>query len=172
MVPSHRDRRLSGPWAGQSGAVPTHISLTTSIHPRSPLILFRLQPQSRASIIPALPSLTHLVFSLLHRRVNGGRATYTPQRNWALAGASARVSVAVMDPPAPRGQRPCDNCRRRKVRCLFSSDDTPNCILCVSRATHCTYVESAPRKKKRPFPGPDSATSPPAKLRAKSLGGR
>ncbi|KAF1995248.1 hypothetical protein P154DRAFT_548586 [Amniculicola lignicola CBS 123094] len=48
----------------------------------------------------------------------------------------------------PRDQRPCDNCRRRKIRCLFSSNEASNCVLCISRSTECTYVQEPPRKKR------------------------
>ncbi|KAF2668299.1 hypothetical protein BT63DRAFT_447128 [Microthyrium microscopicum] len=44
--------------------------------------------------------------------------------------------------------RPCDACRRRKIRCLFAANDSRQCVLCQSRATECTFVESAPRKKR------------------------
>jgi hypothetical protein len=44
--------------------------------------------------------------------------------------------------------RPCDACRRRKIRCLYASDDTNQCILCQSRATECTFVDGPPVKKR------------------------
>ncbi|KPI43801.1 Transcriptional activator protein DAL81 [Cyphellophora attinorum] len=47
-----------------------------------------------------------------------------------------------------RPQRPCDNCRRRRIRCLFGSEAAADCVLCVSRNTQCTYVQSAPSKKR------------------------
>ncbi|KAF2796684.1 transcriptional activator protein DAL81 [Melanomma pulvis-pyrius CBS 109.77] len=47
-----------------------------------------------------------------------------------------------------RDQRPCDNCRRRKIRCLFSSNEVVNCMLCISRSTECTYVQEPARKKR------------------------
>ncbi|EEY15293.1 transcriptional activator protein DAL81 [Verticillium alfalfae VaMs.102] len=53
-----------------------------------------------------------------------------------------------MDVSRSRDQRPCDNCRRRKIRCLFASSEAINCVLCESRSTVCTYVQSAPRKKR------------------------
>lgn len=53
-----------------------------------------------------------------------------------------------MASPRPKDLRPCDNCRRRKIRCLFASDDAINCVLCDSRSTQCTYVQEPPRKKR------------------------
>ncbi|KAH7367969.1 transcriptional activator protein DAL81 [Plectosphaerella cucumerina] len=53
-----------------------------------------------------------------------------------------------MASPRPKDLRPCDNCRRRKIRCLFASDDAVNCVLCDSRSTQCTYVQEPPRKKR------------------------
>jgi hypothetical protein len=47
-----------------------------------------------------------------------------------------------------RPQRPCDNCRRRRIRCLFGSEVADDCVLCVSRNTQCTYLQSAPSKKR------------------------
>ncbi|KAE9978131.1 hypothetical protein EG328_001668 [Venturia inaequalis] len=53
-----------------------------------------------------------------------------------------------MEDSKVKGRRPCDNCRRRKIRCLFPSEDAVNCVLCMSRATECTYVQGPPRKKR------------------------
>ncbi|CAG8957290.1 hypothetical protein HYFRA_00010713 [Hymenoscyphus fraxineus] len=47
-----------------------------------------------------------------------------------------------------KDQRPCDNCRRRKIRCLYASEDATNCVLCLSRSTECTFLQDAPRKKR------------------------
>ncbi|KIV97278.1 hypothetical protein PV10_01046 [Exophiala mesophila] len=54
-----------------------------------------------------------------------------------------------------RDQRPCDNCRRRKIRCLFPSDEATDCVLCISRSTSCTYIQTAPRKRRVISPGSD-----------------
>ncbi|CRK31685.1 hypothetical protein BN1708_005497 [Verticillium longisporum] len=76
-----------------------------------------------------------------------------------------------MDVSRSRDQRPCDNCRRRKIRCLFASSEAINCVLCESRSTVCTYVQSAPRKK-RPLssnddtpPGGQTGSRPKQRLR-------
>lgn len=61
-----------------------------------------------------------------------------------------------MNGPSTRDQRPCDNCRRRKTRCLFASEEANNCVLCMSRSTECTYIQDAPLKKR---PRVMSATS-------------
>ena len=50
--------------------------------------------------------------------------------------------------PRPKDLRPCDNCRHRKIRCLFASDAAINCVLCESRSTTCTYVQKPPLKKR------------------------
>ncbi|KAH8174378.1 fungal specific transcription factor domain-containing protein [Sarocladium implicatum] len=50
--------------------------------------------------------------------------------------------------PRPKDLRPCDNCRHRKIRCLFASDNAVNCVLCESRSTTCTYVQKPPVKKR------------------------
>jgi hypothetical protein len=47
-----------------------------------------------------------------------------------------------------RKARPCDGCRRRKIRCIYASDDANECILCRSRGTDCTFLEKPPRKKR------------------------
>ena len=47
-----------------------------------------------------------------------------------------------------RPDRPCDACRRRKIRCLYASEDVRQCVLCQSRATDCTFLQSPPRKKR------------------------
>jgi hypothetical protein len=47
-----------------------------------------------------------------------------------------------------RRHRPCDACRRRKIRCLYASDEANQCVLCQSRATDCTFLQSPPRKKR------------------------
>lgn len=47
-----------------------------------------------------------------------------------------------------RRDRPCDACRRRKIRCLYKSDQDSQCILCQSRSTDCTFLQDPPRKKR------------------------
>lgn len=77
--------------------------------------------------------------------------------------------------------RPCDNCRHRKIRCLFASDDAVNCVLCESRSAACTYVQKPPLKKRalskdhhdkavspdQRHPSSQSASQAPAKSRRK-----
>ncbi|KAK9458133.1 fungal-specific transcription factor domain-containing protein [Dipodascopsis uninucleata] len=48
-----------------------------------------------------------------------------------------------------RPDRPCDSCRRRKSRCVFSENDTV-CFLCRFHNYECIFSESpAPRKRQR-----------------------
>ena len=47
-----------------------------------------------------------------------------------------------------RRDRPCDACRRRKIRCLYASDEASQCVLCQSRGADCTFLQSPPRKKR------------------------
>lgn len=47
-----------------------------------------------------------------------------------------------------RRDRPCDACRRRKIRCLYTSDEAHQCVLCQSRATDCTFLQSPPKKRR------------------------
>lgn len=60
-----------------------------------------------------------------------------------------RFRRAAMNGTRTKDQRPCDNCRRRKIRCLFGSDEAVNCVLCISRSTECTYIRDAAPKKRR-----------------------
>lgn len=60
-----------------------------------------------------------------------------------------------MASPRTRDLRPCDNCRRRKIRCLFANKDAVDCVLCESRSTYCTYLEDPPRKKRALSHSPD-----------------
>ncbi|KFA50067.1 hypothetical protein S40293_08591 [Stachybotrys chartarum IBT 40293] len=63
-----------------------------------------------------------------------------------------------MTSPRLRDQRPCDACRTRKARCLFSSDDAFVCDWCNKRSIDCTYLLSSVPKK-RALPAPDDTTS-------------
>ncbi|KAK9367293.1 transcriptional activator protein DAL81 [Lipomyces kononenkoae] len=46
-------------------------------------------------------------------------------------------------------ERPCDACRKRKVRCLLT-EESATCVLCKSRSLECTFLQDPPRKRKRP----------------------
>ncbi|KIV80979.1 hypothetical protein PV11_08434 [Exophiala sideris] len=43
--------------------------------------------------------------------------------------------------------RPCDACRRRKIRCLVESGG--DCALCRSHGQSCTFIEGPPKKKRK-----------------------
>ncbi|RFU28178.1 hypothetical protein B7463_g8164, partial [Scytalidium lignicola] len=49
-------------------------------------------------------------------------------------------------------ERPCDACRRRKIRCIRVPADSELCALCQSRSESCTFVQDPPRKRKRQQP--------------------
>ncbi|KAK9242009.1 hypothetical protein V1506DRAFT_548872 [Lipomyces tetrasporus] len=36
-------------------------------------------------------------------------------------------------------ERPCDACRKRKIRCLLT-EETATCVLCKSRSLECTFL--------------------------------
>ncbi|GAM88031.1 hypothetical protein ANO11243_060600 [Dothideomycetidae sp. 11243] len=66
-------------------------------------------------------------------------------------GGTRSLQVAMMDgtlESSKRRSRPCDACRRRKIRCLYASDDSDQCVLCQSRSVDCTFVDSPPRKRR------------------------
>ncbi|KIW31295.1 uncharacterized protein PV07_02955 [Cladophialophora immunda] len=47
-----------------------------------------------------------------------------------------------------RPGRPCDACRKRKIRCLVS-DSARDCVLCRSHGQQCTFLEAPPKKKRK-----------------------
>lgn len=62
--------------------------------------------------------------------------------------------------PSSRPDRPCDACRKRKIRCLVF-DSGADCALCRSHGQECTFIEAAP-KKKRKLPDATSPNEAPA----------
>lgn len=72
-----------------------------------------------------------------------------------LEGAAPRSGAVVMasdqGPPArkyrSRKEKPCDNCRRRRVCCVRDAEG--DCALCSRRAIPCTFSsEPSPRKRR------------------------
>ncbi|EXJ74359.1 uncharacterized protein A1O5_02655 [Cladophialophora psammophila CBS 110553] len=47
-----------------------------------------------------------------------------------------------------RPDRPCDACRKRKIRC-WVSDSGRDCALCRSHGQQCTFIEAPPKKKRK-----------------------
>ncbi|KAH6987198.1 hypothetical protein EDB80DRAFT_767756 [Ilyonectria destructans] len=50
-----------------------------------------------------------------------------------------------------KGTRSCWECRRRKIKCEFSSDEDPVCVGCITRESRCVSQEEAAE----PVPAPD-----------------
>lgn len=63
--------------------------------------------------------------------------------------SNARTAVSNND--IIRRDRPCDACRRRKMRC-HPTTDVNACILCQSHSQSCSFVQDPPRKKRRVEP--------------------
>ncbi|KAJ7144522.1 fungal-specific transcription factor domain-containing protein [Mycena epipterygia] len=58
----------------------------------------------------------------------------------------------AQDTPKNAGRRPCDVCRRRKIRCVGDSDGSQKCYTCVDGNIECTYLEPArKRESKSPY---------------------
>ena len=112
----------------------------------------RPMPSASCVLIGASPSLssgqstrTQLIAQTLQQH-----NLVRPPRQSLLGSTSPRSRHTMStDGPRARDQRPCDSCRKRKIRCLFGSEEAINCVLCISRQTECTYLENAPPKKRR-----------------------
>lgn len=50
---------------------------------------------------------------------------------------------------APRADRPCDICRKRKSRCA-KEPDQERCVLCTFHNRECTYNDAPQPRRKRP----------------------
>ncbi|KAI1274610.1 hypothetical protein F5Y07DRAFT_212843 [Xylaria sp. FL0933] len=68
-----------------------------------------------------------------------------------------RQSLPIRDgAPEPKrrkvrkGTRSCWECRRRKIRCLYPSEDAPICINCESRGTNCVSQEFVDEQSSAP----------------------
>ncbi|OAA65556.1 Transcription factor [Niveomyces insectorum RCEF 264] len=60
---------------------------------------------------------------------------------------------------AARGERSCDTCRKRKLKCV-KEPDRESCVLCTFHQRECTYLDDAPprRRRKRATEGGDNET--------------
>ncbi|KAH8800602.1 transcriptional activator protein DAL81 [Xylogone sp. PMI_703] len=72
-------------------------------------------------------------------------------------------------------ERPCDACRRRKIRCIRVLSDPALCALCQSRSEPCTFRDPPAKKKRQPSRGnhthiPLNARSPQNGVLGASLG--
>ncbi|KAH8817046.1 transcriptional activator protein DAL81 [Xylogone sp. PMI_703] len=80
--------------------------------------------------------------------------------------------------PRAQKERPCDACRRRKIRCIRVLADPDLCALCQSRSESCTFVQDPPRKRKRQLTQENgnsnlvgaNARSPPSGIQSVSPG--
>jgi hypothetical protein len=43
-----------------------------------------------------------------------------------------------------KGTHSCSECRRRKVKCVFSTPDSTTCVVCLRRETHCFSQAESP----------------------------
>jgi hypothetical protein len=43
-----------------------------------------------------------------------------------------------------KGTHSCTECRRRKVKCVFSTPDSTTCVVCLRRGTHCFSQADSP----------------------------
>jgi hypothetical protein len=50
---------------------------------------------------------------------------------------------------APRADRPCDICRKRKSRCV-KEPDQERCVLCTFHNRECSYNDAPQPRRKRP----------------------
>jgi hypothetical protein len=59
---------------------------------------------------------------------------------------------------APRADRPCDICRKRKSRCA-KEPDQERCVLCTFHNRECTYKDAPQPRRKRTDVPDDGAAS-------------
>ncbi|KAK0649193.1 fungal-specific transcription factor domain-containing protein [Cercophora newfieldiana] len=68
------------------------------------------------------------------------------------------ASVQTQTRKAPRADRPCDICRKRKSRCA-KEPDQERCVLCTFHNRECTYNDAPqPRRKRADFPDDGAAS--------------
>lgn len=67
-----------------------------------------------------------------------------PQMSHALLAQQSRRTTPVLDGRSKQ-RRPCDHCRRRKIKCVIIPG-TNNCVHCESKQLTCTYVQVAAKK--------------------------
>lgn len=61
---------------------------------------------------------------------------------------AAAMAAEILASNNPRKHRPCDSCRRRKVRCIMLPSDTGRCLHCEVKKQPCTFLEAPLRKNK------------------------
>jgi hypothetical protein len=68
------------------------------------------------------------------------------------------ASVQARTRKAPRAERPCDICRKRKSRCA-KEPDQEKCVLCTFHNRECTFNDAPlPRRKRADFPDDGAAS--------------
>lgn len=58
---------------------------------------------------------------------------------------------AAPQPPqrrVARGERSCDTCRRRKLKCVREAEQA-RCVLCMFHQRDCTYLDAPQQRRKR-----------------------
>lgn len=71
---------------------------------------------------------------------------------------AAAMAAEILASNNPRKHRPCDSCRRRKVRCIMLPSDTGRCLHCEVKKQPCTFLE-APLRKNKPKKQQNSDTT-------------
>ncbi|KAG2732560.1 hypothetical protein G9P44_004977 [Scheffersomyces stipitis] len=77
--------------------------------------------------------------------VNRVGASFQAQSQSQTISSSASTPTTAVSKPTKQ-RRPCDNCRRRKTKCVLLPD-TNNCVQCESKSLQCTYTSSAIKRK-------------------------
>ncbi|KAG7810412.1 hypothetical protein KL921_002907 [Ogataea angusta] len=63
---------------------------------------------------------------------------------------------AKSEPPQPRTKvKPCDHCRRRKIKCVMVPDSN-TCKMCQNKGMKCTFIDASTGGTKRSFSSPEN----------------
>lgn len=75
----------------------------------------------------------------------------------AAALSGSEININEIRPYRSRRNRPCDYCRRRKIRCTMISPG--NCTLCQKNGSKCTFVNEPEKKHRRSDKKPEEEES-------------
>ncbi|RCK62260.1 Transcriptional activator protein DAL81 [Candida viswanathii] len=122
--------------------IPNNQMNSTTSH-NSPSIIQSIQYQQ--NVHQGTPNLTH--------SVNQPMAQQQQQQQQQQQDPAATTSSTSSLPlPTPQGskavkhRRPCDQCRKRKTKCVIVPN-TDNCVQCEAKQLTCTYTSQAPKRK-------------------------